>query len=791
MFIRRALAVSLSLLFVLSLFFPLKTVMAASSAAPAPAPPAVVPPAVPSADNKQPGASSAVGADGGKQQSTPPDAAPPAVPSDDNKQPGASPSPVAPKVEAGLSQEPKQAVSPEAEEKAGKPQSNKVASPVANEEKKNNSNAAKVPGKVKAAGAELGADADLPPWREKLVYEDLEKMAGCEAIADHEHKQIIIRPKNGAKEGVISSLPKPYSSGLNDYTYKFGEKFLNDSMAMLEVISSTESYTLKFEKRIYFWGMLTPALGVEFKFNFLNCNPCHSGRVYEIPVMADEEIPEYKMPPRDSEHYYKVKLGGSTLASLGNIADVNAKFLSDLSSFLPNSKNIKDINALAKLKCSRKLSMRDAFTYMKALTGYADFSKFQAGTDEYILDMCSAFKGAGTDDFVLNFSNKKLYKLDHISDGRQSLSSSYLEAAFKDFKGVLIANNWEHEKTCERVNSKTGKKIIKTVNSFLFNPHNSEFRSPHQLFGVSKKDAEKGYSLSSLVVTDNPELLKIKKNSKYYKKITISYLDQKEELELPAIYDSRITATGACDQNQPASADYMKIVKYQVDEAIRAKVAEIKRKCGLPDNFPLEAVPTKEISSTPTSLFQEYRLPIKINELMVSPQKQVVCENAAIEKININFIYADNKKLQRFHLDTAALEQQLPQGLKLLAAGNNLLNSAWLHFFPLAVGFNGSPLLQVLTQPVATISGTIQCDDSKVTKKKVDGKEEYYVYLTISGTAEYADGRSGVLTQKAEIQVLPNIPVGNKPETSSTLSAYLILAGALSVILTGRSLAKK
>lgn len=779
MFIRRALAVSLSLLFVLSLFFPLKTVMAASSAAPAPAPPAVVPPAVPSADNKQSG--------------TPPDAAPPAGPSGDNKQPGASPSPVAPKVEAGLSQEPKQAVSPEAEEKAGKPQSNKVASPVANEEKKNNSNAAKVPGKVKAAGAELGADADLPPWREKLVYEDLEKMAGCEAIADHEHKQIIIRPKNGAKEGVISSLPKPYSSGLNDYTYKFGEKFLNDSMAMLEVISSTESYTLKFEKRIYFWGMLTPALGVEFKFNFLNCN----GRnITEKTLTIDKKIPEYKPGPSyGNVHWYKVKLGGSTLASLGNIADVNAKFLSDLSSFLPNSKNIKDINALAKLKCSRKLSMRDAFTYMKALTGYADFSKFQAGTDEYILDMCSAFKGAGTDDFVLNFSNKKLYKLDHSSDGRQSLSSSYLEAAFKDFKGVLIANNWEHEKTCERVNSKTGKKIIKTVNSFLFNPHNSEFRSPHQLFGVSKKDAEKGYSLSSLVVTDNPELLKIKKNSKYYKKITISYLDQKEELELPAIYDSCITPTGENDTNQPASADYMKIVKYQVDKAIHAKVAEIKRKCGLPDNFLLEAVPTKAISSTPTSLFQEYRLPIKINELMVSPQKQVVCENAAIEKININFIYADNKKLQRFHLDTAALEQQLPQGLKLHVAGNNLLNSGLLHFFPLAVGFNGSPLLQVLTQPVATISGTIQCDDSKVTKKKVDGKEEYYVYLTISGTAEYADGSSGVLNQKAEIQVLRddkvNIPVGNKPETSSTLGAYLILAGALSVILTGRSLAKK
>lgn len=758
MFIRRALAVSLSLLFVLSLFFPLKAVMAASPAAPVPAPPAV---------------------------------APPAVPSPDNKQPGASPSPVAPKVEAGLSREPKQAVSPEAEEKSGKSQPNKVDPPVIDKEKKNNSSAAKVPAQVKAAGAELGADADLPPWREKLEMEDVMEMAGCEAIADHEHKQIIIRPKNGAKEGVISSHPRPYSDGVEpgSFTEKFCEKVLNEAMAMLEVISSTEGYTLKFEKRIYFFGMLTPIADQGFRFNFLNCNSTgYLHDIYEIPVVIDEKIPKY----RDPLHYYKVKSGGSTLASLGNIADVNAKFLSDLSSFLPNSKNIKDISPLAKLKCSKNLSMSNAFKYMKFLTGYADFSNFQAGTDEYISEMWGMFEGAGTDDFVLNFSNKKLF-----GKGKDSkyFLSCLVERAFKDFKGVLIANNWEHEKTYERVNSKTGKKKIKTVNSLLFNNFHSEFRSPDQLFGVKKEDAEKGYSLSSLVVTDNPELLKIKKNSKYYKKITISYLDQKEELELPAIYDSRITATGACDQNQPASADYMKIVKYQVDKEIHAKVAEIKRKCGLPDNFPLEAVPTKAISSTPTSLFQEYRLPIKINELMVSPQKQVVCENAAIEKININFIYADNKKLRRFHLDTAALEQQLPQGLKLHVAGNNLLNSGLLHFFPLAVGFNGSPLLQVLTQPVATISGTIQCDDNKVTKKKVDGKEEYYVYLTISGTAEYADGSSGPLTQKAEIQVLRddkvNIPVGNKPETSATLSAYLILAGALSVILTGRSLAKK
>ena len=724
MFIRRALAVSLSLLFVLSLFFPLKTVMAASSAAPAPAPPAVVPPAVPSADNKQSG--------------TPPDAAPPAVPSADNKQPGASPSPVAPKLEAGLSREPKQVVSPETEEKAGKPQSNKVASPLTNEEKKNDSSEAKVPAQVKAAGAAALADADLPPWREKLDVKEVMQMAGCEAIADHEHKQIIIRPKNGAKEGVIYVAIEIHS-GFSHPPFYY--RLYQESMAMLAVIQATEGYTLKFEKRIYLFRSVAPAKGDYSSF-------------FNHVVPNDEE-----------------KYSGSTLASLGNIADVNTNFLGSLWYFLAHTRiGTKDLNILAQKKYPASVELEGAFKYMKCLTGYADFSNFQTGMGT--LSMRSMFEDSGTDNFVLNFSNKVLCH--ERLNFKGELLGTNLQNAFKDFKGVLIANNWNDS-------YKDGKGRIKSAFG----------KSPDQLFGVKKKDAEKGYSLSSLVVTDNPELLKIKKNSKYYKKITLSYLDRKEELELPAIYDSRITPTGESDTNQPASADYMKIVKYQVDKAIHAKVAEIKRKCGLPDNFPLEAVPTKAISSTPTSLFQEYRLPIKINELMVSPQKQVVCENAAIEKININFIYADNKKLQRFHLDKAALEQQLPQGLKLLAAGNNLLNSAWLHFFPLAVGFNGSPLLQVLTQPVATISGTIQCDDSKVTNKKVDGKEEYYVYLTISGTAEYADGSSGVLTQKAEIQVLPNIPVGNKPETSATLSAYLILAGALSVILTGRNLAKK
>ena len=46
-------------------------------------------------------------------------------------------------------------------------------------------------------------NTNLPAWRTSLSKEEAEKMEGCEVFVDSDKKEAIIRPKNGASEGVI------------------------------------------------------------------------------------------------------------------------------------------------------------------------------------------------------------------------------------------------------------------------------------------------------------------------------------------------------------------------------------------------------------------------------------------------------------------------------------------------------------------------------------------------------------------------------------------------------------
>ena len=602
--------------------------------------------------------------------------------------------------------------------------------------KKNDSSVAKVPAQVKAAGAAALADADLPPWREKLDEHDVEKMAGCEAIADHEHKQIIIRPKNRAKEGVIY-VQRSFS--VNEDPSNFEARLYGESMAMLAVIQETEGYTLKFEKRIYLFEGLTPSKGNFCSFfNPVPMNEKYNGSIIDCTTAGYTTGLSQGIEARPS-----------TLASLGNIADVNTNFLGNLEFFLAHTRiGTEELNILAQKKYPAKLYLNSAFAYMKYLTGYADFSNFQAGTDKYISGMACIFEGSGTDDFVLNFSNKKWY----FKTSNGNLEGLGSNDAFKDFKGVLIANNWKDSY------SKRGK--IKSAWGFY---------GTDRLFGVKKKgvkkkDAEKVYSLSSLVVTDNPELLKIKKNSKYYKKITLSYLDKKEELELPAIYDSRITPTGENDTNQPASADYMKIVKYQVDKAIQAKVQEMRQKYNIPAN--MQPFPTQAITFTPTSLFQNYKIYCPPAQMEAQPLEQTVYEEQEINKIKITVISQKEENLPTFAFDQAWQTELAKIGLK---------------FTPAAPDPNNRKVLAA-----GTISGIIKEDSLQ---QELDSKGAKTYQITVTGKT--TSGKEFKCEQILKITVTRQIATGNKPETSSTLSAYLILAGALSVILTGRNLAKK
>lgn len=44
----------------------------------------------------------------------------------------------------------------------------------------------------------------LPPVRTSLTKEEAEQMAGCEVYIDEANREYVIRPKNGANEGIIS-----------------------------------------------------------------------------------------------------------------------------------------------------------------------------------------------------------------------------------------------------------------------------------------------------------------------------------------------------------------------------------------------------------------------------------------------------------------------------------------------------------------------------------------------------------------------------------------------------------
>lgn len=45
----------------------------------------------------------------------------------------------------------------------------------------------------------------LPPVREKLTYPEAQQLAGCEVYIDKTKGEVVIRPKNRKKEGIISS----------------------------------------------------------------------------------------------------------------------------------------------------------------------------------------------------------------------------------------------------------------------------------------------------------------------------------------------------------------------------------------------------------------------------------------------------------------------------------------------------------------------------------------------------------------------------------------------------------
>lgn len=153
-------------------------------------------------------------------------------------------------------------------EAANKPE---VAS---NEEKKNNHYSPRtLPEKaLQPRAAQIASNTPQALNDEQSQSKDIKKgseewamtLQGCVAIADDAKSLVIIRPKNGAEEGIITCLDPGESISDEDVTqgkakkedkekYDFFSARNDEAEQIKEVILKNPKYTLRFDKKIYFY----------------------------------------------------------------------------------------------------------------------------------------------------------------------------------------------------------------------------------------------------------------------------------------------------------------------------------------------------------------------------------------------------------------------------------------------------------------------------------------------------------------------------------------------------------
>lgn len=634
-------------------------------------------------------------------------------------------------------------------EAANKPE---VAS---NEEKKNNHYSPRtLPEKAlqQQRSAQIASNTPQALNDEQSQSKDIKKgseewamtLQGCEAIVDDAKSLVIIHPKNGAEEGIITCSATVMPSISDDDVkydptkkkakeiYDFFSDRYNEAKQIKDVILKKPTYTLHFDKKIYFYGKITQV---------------------------------------DKHGNYSGPFLGNELDSLGNIDAVDVSFMTDSYGLLQNDKNIKDIVKLSswKFQTNEAYNFASYFQGMESLTYYTDFSQWQSNFSGGIKSMNYMFQGAGTDDFVLNFSNLKLY---YPNSGGDKYFTTNLENTFAGFRGVLVANNWQvgvqyekerrkkkkYYKEYHNLNALIASKNTKTANGKTDLINKSNPKKQHNLFGQTEEQTKEDYTLTNLVVTDNPDLLELGAKAKYYKEITITYKDKTETLQLPACYDSRVNENFETDTSKPASGDYMKIVKHQVDKAIQAKEQEMRQKYNIPADMQL--FPTQKITFTPTSLFQNYKIdyPPADVQMEAQPPEQTVYEGQEINQIKITVTSQKEENLPTFAFDQAWQTELAKIGLK---------------FTPAAPDPNNRKVLAA-----GTISGIIK-DNSLRQELDSNGAKTYQI--TVKGKT--TSGKEINCEQILKITVTRQIATGNKPETSRKLSLYLVAAGLLSLLL--------
>ncbi len=420
---------------------------------------------------------------------------------------------------------------------------------------------------VSANNAQAG---ELPPVRTSLTKEEAEQMAGCEAYFDQAKHEFVIRPKNGANEGVIS--------------YSIANK-KDDFEAIRNVLifdDTSGDVPVRFDKRVYIYGSTNAS--------------------------ANDTL------------FYQAHV--KTI----NITDnLSIKFAKDLAKFFMQNYNkaadhLHYIKGIENWDTSKIESMEKMFNLASQLEGKIDLSRWNVSNTDKLNLM---FSGVGNDNFILDFSNKNFKNAADVTN------------MFNSFRGVLVANNW----TVADPNGSSNpiQKLINSTSSILTHWNGSAYTGPSW----------------HLLITDNPTILEKNKTEKYkfYKKVKVIYkvngTEKSAELELPAVYDSRIDADGKPDASKAASNDPMQVVRPQIDDAIKQAVKDLRDQnpsLKLPENVIPVPVHDLKDAKSPIELFQDYYLGLVKEEVTKAKTTYTADPKLEYKKVEYDTQPQDGKK---------------------------------------------------------------------------------------------------------------------------------------------------
>ncbi|EPI46464.1 repeat protein, partial [Gardnerella vaginalis JCP8151B] len=273
-----------------------------------------------------------------------------------------------------------------------------------------------------------------------------------------------------------------------------------------------------------------------------------------------------------------------SIEAISNWKTSNVKYMVGMFS---DCKNLKSITPLAKWDTSNLESAYEMFARCTGLTGSIKLNAMPDNTSNAwntnsLIFLQSMFESAGSENFILDFSNKKFdNKTRHdVPQLLRGVLSFNNKSMFKNFNGVVIANNWSFT---------TDARSYKRSQNFTTNLLSDE------------NDASGNKTYKCLFLTDNNMLLSGMKGPKYYEKpVTIKYLDKEIILHTPAVLDSRINGEGS-----KPSSDPFEIVKHYIPSVIKSG---IEKNSSLPTDY--IAVASSELSSTSklSELFQTYTI---------------------------------------------------------------------------------------------------------------------------------------------------------------------------------------